>query len=88
MIRNVEYDPTGTVVVRAETYDLDAGTYTREEHGTVVAVRPLTTDEITAYAPPPDPASADVLAAIKAQPTVTKRVDALLAAIEAGTLVL
>lgn len=50
-------------------------------------VRPKTADEL-ATTLPGVPGSADVLAAIKAQPTVTKRVDALLAALEAGTLVL
>ena len=86
ILRNETTLPDGTLVA-AEIIDLAAGTYSREEFGAVVVTRPLTADEVIAYAPAPDPVAV-TLAEIKAQPTVTKRVDALLAALEAGTLVL
>lgn len=51
MIRNEAFTPDGTCVT-AETIDLDAGTYTREESGHVVEARPLTTAELAVIMPP------------------------------------
>jgi hypothetical protein len=42
-------------VIAADVYDLESGTYTREEMGQVVSTRPLTADEIAALTPPPPP---------------------------------
>ena len=51
---------SGGVCVHAEIIDIDAGTFTVEEHGEVVSVRPLTDAERVQYAPfpPLDPAGA------------------------------
>lgn len=53
MIRNEVW--LNGVSTEADVYDLDATppTYTREENGVVVATRPMTADEITAYTPAP-----------------------------------
>jgi hypothetical protein len=52
MIRNETF--TDGVCVYAEVIDLDAGTYTVEDHGQVVeGPRPLTLDERRRYGPQP-----------------------------------
>lgn len=84
MIRNETFLPDGTLVA-VEIIDLDAGTYTREEHGLVVATRPLTADEIAAYTPAPDP-RADLIAQVEQATTVAKLRAAVLAALDAGAI--
>ena len=44
--------PDGTII-RRETIDLDAGTYTLEVDGAEVESRPLTPEEVIQYSPPP-----------------------------------
>lgn len=58
MMRNERFE--NGVCVHADIIDLDAGTFTVEEHGQVVeGPRPLTPDEYATYAPQPlDPAGA------------------------------
>ena len=84
MIRNETFLPDGTRVA-AEIIDLDAGTYTREEYGTIVATRPLAADEIAAYTPAPDP-RADLIAQVEQATTVAKLRAAVLAAIDSGAI--
>lgn len=89
MIRNETYDATG--LVAADCYDLDAGTYTREEYGVVVATRPMTADEIAAYAPPVDAAPAttvdpaQLVAMIDGATSLAKARDAMRAIVDAIT---
>lgn len=86
MIRNEEY--RDGVCVAAEVIDLDAGTYTLEEFGTVTLTRALTADEIAAYTPPApvaDPAATLAALTLEAESatTVAKLRAVLVKALEA-----
>ena len=66
MIINETRNRTGEVL-RRETIDLDAGTYTLEENGAVtVPTRPLTPEEVERFSPPPPPQEEVERAALKA----------------------
>ena len=88
MIRNVEYNATGELVT-VEVLDPAAGTYTREEYGLVVEVRPLTAAEIAAHAnsadvaPTVDPAQ--LAALIDGATSLAKARDAMRAIVAAIT---
>lgn len=47
------------VCVSAEVVDLEAGTFTLEEHAHAVSTRPLTADEVARYTPPAPVATAE-----------------------------
>lgn len=49
MIRNETYEHG--VCIEADIYDLDTKTYQREEHGVIVATRPMTLAEWETYGP-------------------------------------
>jgi hypothetical protein len=54
MVRNETFDQQGNLL-HADVFDLDTGTYRREEAGQVVEERPMTADEVAAFTPEPDP---------------------------------
>jgi bifunctional ADP-heptose synthase (sugar kinase/adenylyltransferase) len=57
MIRNETFQ--NGICIEADIIDLDAGTFTREEHGQIIFTRPLTIEERQQYAKPPlDPTGA------------------------------
>ena len=66
MIRNETWGSEGNLI-RRETIDLEAGTYTLEVRGVItVPTRPLTAEEVERYTPPPPPQEEVERAALKA----------------------